>query len=842
MRIRSYITLLIMFCLAGGFLVEYVIIRKHDAHAQLEAEHAHNRITQSQLEHLAANVSQFLISVDLILGTGETYLLDGALDNSRLLKQTLSDLADHPLLSNLGDEIESVHSSVDSIEALLDVAGKLGGDDRAQQLATLLLQSDNPATGLVNGVDELLHRSSIRAQLFKNRLDISADRTLYLRIGTAATFGLLILVLWLWTSSRVSRPVHELTRAVEHAMEREASFTGVSGGPHEVRQLNGRLAVLIERLEDEVARRTLELTEARSQTEQINMQLREKIVEQLASEQRFRSAFGNAPIGMALLDGSDRILEVNATFAEILGFEEDNLPGMEFAELLVPDERAEFIKSFETLHDSVNGRFEIRQRYRHQDGSEIWCLLSAAALQNGQGDSEQVIVQLLDITEAQLMSEQLSYQARHDSLTGLLNRREFDHKLDAFIRDAEDEVDWENSAHVLCYIDLDQFKVVNDSCGHLVGDNLLRQVADIISSVVRSSDRVARLGGDEFGILLRNCGIANARQTANKIRARIANLQIVWEDRMFRIGASIGLVEIRGDGSTQRDLMHAADTACYAAKNAGRDQVHIYDPDDEKFTRLNQEMECVSQLHMALDRDMFSLVRQPIIPLQQQDSNERHYEILLRMQDAIGQLISPGTFLPAAERYNLITRIDRWVVHTVIAWLKNNPAELDALGVCSVNLSGQSLSNPDETDSIYEEVRQAELPHGVLCFEITETAAITELARARDFIERMKEIGCRFALDDFGRGLSSFGYLKNLPVDYVKIDGEFIRNITRDPVDLAMARSINEVAHASGKQTIAEFVEDAATAELLRSIGIDYAQGYYYGKPAAFIKAANAAA
>jgi diguanylate cyclase (GGDEF)-like protein/PAS domain S-box-containing protein len=841
MRIRSYITLLIMACLAGGFLVEYVIIRQHDAHARMEAEHAHNRITQSQLEHLSANLSQFLISVDLTLGTGETYLLAGAVDNARLLKQTLGDLAEQPLLSNLGNEIENMRTNVDGIASLLDVAGKLTGENREQQLAALLMQSDAWSTDLVTGADELIHRSSIRAQLFKNRLDISAYRTMRLRIGTAAAFGSLILVLWFWTTSQVSNPVHELTRAVEHAMEREDRFIGVTNGPYEVSQLNGRLAVLIERLEDEVARRTLELTEARAQTEQSNKQLREKIVEQLASEQRFRSAFGNAPIGMALLDGAERIIQVNATFAGILGFEQDDLLDMEFQELLVADERPEFLNCFDSLHGSNNGRFEIRQRYRHRDGSEIWCLLSAAALRNDHNASEQIIVQLLDVTEAQLMSEQLSYQARHDSLTGLLNRREFDHKLETFIRDAEDEADWENSAHILCYIDLDQFKVINDSCGHLVGDELLRQVADTISSEVRSSDRVARLGGDEFGILLRNCGIANAQRTANKIRERIADLQIAWEGRMFRIGASIGLVRIRGDGGTPRDPMNAADTACYAAKNAGRDQVHIYDPDDKELTRLNQEMECVSQLHMALDRDLFTLVRQPIIPLQQSTDQGRHYEILLRMQDASGQLISPGTFLPAAERYNLMTRIDRWVVGSVIAWLKANPAELDALGICSVNLSGQSLSHTDLLDFIYEQVRQANLPCGVLCFEITETAAITELAKARKFIERMKAIGCRFALDDFGRGLSSFGYLKNLPVDYVKIDGEFIRNIAHDPVDLAMARSINEVAHASGKKTIAEFVEDAETAELLRRIGVDFAQGYYYGKPAAFMKAANAA-
>jgi EAL domain-containing protein (putative c-di-GMP-specific phosphodiesterase class I) len=287
--------------------------------------------------------------------------------------------------------------------------------------------------------------------------------------------------------------------------------------------------------------------------------------------------------------------------------------------------------------------------------------------------------------------------------------------------------------------------------------------------------------------------------------------------------------------------MSAADAACYVAKNAGRDQVHVYNPDDEEFTRLNQEMECVSQLNMALDRDLFSLVRQPIIPLQKTGGSGQHYEILLRMRDASGQLISPATFLPAAERYNLITRIDRWVVSTVITWLKNNPGELHALGMCSINLSGKSLCHTDLLDFIYEEVRQADLPRGVLCFEITETAAITELSRARNFIERMTAIGCRFALDDFGRGLSSFGYLKNLPVDYVKIDGEFVRNITRDPVDLAMVRSINEVAHASGKKTIAEFVEDAETAALLRSMGVDFAQGYHYGKPAAFMKAANAA-
>lgn len=841
MRIRSYITLLILTCLAGGFLVEYAIIWQQDEHARLEAEQAHNRVTQSQLEHFAANVSQFLISADLILGTGETYLLAGAADNVRFLKQTLGNLATQPLLSGLDNELETVRNGVVGIAALLDKAARLNDGDREQQFAALLLQSDTLASKLVVGMGALMHISTTRAKQFDAMLAHSRYRTMRLRIGAAVAFGALILVLWMWTTSRVSTPVQDLTRAVEHAMEREDSFTGVTSGPHEITQLNGRLAVLIEHLEDEVDRRTQELTEARFQTEQVNEQLREKITEQLASEQRFRSAFGNAPVGMALLDAAVQIIQVNTTFAEILGFEQDNLLGMGFPELLMPNEQPEFLQHLEALHESDNGRFEIRQRYQHRNGSEIWCLLSAAALHNEQDGSQQVIVQLLDVTEAQLMSEQLSYQARHDSLTGLLNRHEFDHKLDTFVSDAEDEADWENSTHVLCYLDLDQFKVVNDSCGHLVGDKLLKQVADTISSEVRSSDRVARLGGDEFGILLRNCGIVNAQRTANNIRERIANMQIVWESRMFRIGASIGLVEIRGDGRTSLDLMNAADTACYAAKNAGRNQVHIYDPDDGESTRLNQEMECVSHLHMALDRDLFSLVRQPIIPLQQTGSKGQHYEILLRMQDASGQLLSPGTFLPAAERYNLITRIDRWVVNTVITWLKSNPAELNALGVCSVNLSGQSLSNTDLLNFIYKEVLQAEFPHGVLCFEITETAAITELAKARKFIERMKAIGCRFALDDFGRGLSSFGYLKNLPVDYVKIDGEFIRNITRDPVDLAMARSINEVAHASGKKTIAEFVEDAETAELLRRIGVDYAQGYYFGKPAAFMKAVNAA-
>ncbi len=841
MRIRSYITLLILLCLAGGFLVEYAVVRQHDAHSRLEAEHASNRITRSQLEHTAANISQFLISVDLILGTGETYLLAGAIDNARLLQQALTDLTQQPLLSGLDKEIGNMRSSVAGIASLLEVAGTLDGEYREQQFAALLQQSDVWSAELVAGMDGLLHRSSIRTQLFKNKLDISAYRTLRMRIGAAAAFGALVILLWFWTTSRVSAPVQELTRAVEHAMETQDDFIGVDNGPHEVRQLNTRLAVLIERLEEEVARRTRQLSEARTQTERMNMQLREKITAQLASEQRFRSAFGNAPIGMALLDAAGHIIQVNTTFAGILGYQESDLAAMRFPELLVADERHKLLQHLDTLHDEDGSRFELRQRYLHRDGKEIWCLLSAAALHNEQDGSRQVIAQLLDVTETHLMSEQLSYQARHDSLTGLLNRREFDHKLEGFVRDAEDEANWENSSHVLCYIDLDRFKVVNDTCGHLVGDKLLRQVAEVITGCVRSSERVARLGGDEFGVLLRNCDIINARRTANKIREQIADIQIAWEDHVFRIGASIGLVEIRGDGRTPRDLISAADAACYSAKSAGRDQIHIHDPDDDEFSRLNREMEIVSQLHMALEREMFSLVRQPIIPLQQQSGNARHFEILLRMHDASGQTISPGAFLPAAERYNLVTRIDRWVVGTVLAWLKENSGTLDSLATCSVNLSGQSLSNQDLLDYIYQQVSQAGLPHGKLCFEVTETAAISELSRARGFIERMKGIGCRFALDDFGRGLSSFAYLKNLPVDYVKIDGEFIRNIARDPVDLAMARSINDVAHASGKQTIAEYVEDAKTAELLRRIGVDYAQGYYFGKPAAFIKAANAA-
>jgi len=383
--------------------------------------------------------------------------------------------------------------------------------------------------------------------------------------------------------------------------------------------------------------------------------------------------------------------------------------------------------------------------------------------------------------------------------------------------------------HVLCYLDLDQFKVINDTCGHIAGDELLRQVAGLLTQKVRSRDTLARLGGDEFAILMEHCPLDQAEHSANRIREAIEGFRFQWGNRRFNIGVSIGVIPILENDINLNEIMSYADSACYTAKERGRNQVYVKRDDDSAASQRVGEMSWASRISEALNSDQFHLYAQPIRSCSKKTAGDR-FEILLRMKDG-NKLVRPGAFMPAAERYNLSPLLDRWVLENVVKWFEKYPDYLQRLDICSVNLSALSLCDKSFSQFAFDLLESSSLPQEKLCFEITETAAISNLSHAIEFIEKLKAVGCHFALDDFGSGLSSFAYLKNLPVDMIKIDGTFIRNISNNSVERAMVKSICDIVSLMGKQTTAEYVEDEASLKVLHELGVDFAQGYHLGQP-----------
>lgn len=430
--------------------------------------------------------------------------------------------------------------------------------------------------------------------------------------------------------------------------------------------------------------------------------------------------------------------------------------------------------------------------------------------------------------ELKLAKQTADFQAAHDSLTGLINRRDFERRLSETLRD----INSSEEMHTLFYLDLDQFKVVNDTCGHLAGDELLKQVAGLLSEQIREQDVIARLGGDEFGLLLKYCARDDALRLGNKICALLSSYRFSWEGSMFTIGASIGGVQIDSHSHSIEVLLSEADSACYMAKEQGRNRVHFYSELDIDLVSRKVEMLWSSKLTKALRENAFQLYAQPIVPLATRDEElHNHYEILLRLNDDDGNLVLPGAFIPAAERYGLISEIDRWVFDRVVSFLIKH-RNLEGQIQLNVNLSGASLGNMAFLRHIETVLNSRLYLAPMLCFEVTESEAVRNMTQARYFINCLRQLGCRFALDDFGTGMCSFNYLKNLPVDYLKIDGSFVQGVTEERVDRITVKSINEIGIAMGMKTVAEFVESEAVKIILEEIGVTYGQGYHLGKPA----------
>ncbi|HIB84890.1 MAG TPA: EAL domain-containing protein [Chromatiales bacterium] len=455
---------------------------------------------------------------------------------------------------------------------------------------------------------------------------------------------------------------------------------------------------------------------------------------------------------------------------------------------------------------------------------------SAAPIRDRDGDIIGTVLVFRDVTIERKLQNKLSFQASHDALTGLVNRQEFERRLGNALSDAQSE----KTEHQLLYLDLDQFKIVNDTCGHIAGDQLLKELCEILSSQLRALDTLARLGGDEFGILLTHCPEEPATRIAENIRSKVEEFRYRWQGKAFTIGVSIGMVSVSDESQSIDEILSFADAACYAAKDAGRNRVHVFHTDDSELSKRQSEMQWSSKITEALDDDRFVLFFQPFQRLGQDLSGiPEHGEILVRMLDENGIIVSPGAFIPAAERYNLMPAIDRWVFEHALessTRLYGGNSRWNNFHL-SINVSGATLGDNGFMQFVRDKLAEYEVPADRICLEITETAAIANLARSCEAMRDLKKLGCKFALDDFGSGLSSFGYLKTMPVDILKIDGRFIRRILEDSADHAMVEALHTVAHKMGLQTVAEFAESIAIVDELRRIGIDYAQGYAVAKP-----------
>jgi len=470
-----------------------------------------------------------------------------------------------------------------------------------------------------------------------------------------------------------------------------------------------------------------------------------------------------------------------------------------------------------------NFEYEVRS----DEGKSFFVRISGKPIFNENGEFKGYRGSGIDITSSHQMSELLSYQASHDPLTGLVNRREFELRISKALKECENT----DGEHALCYIDLDQFKVVNDSCGHVGGDKLLLKITALLKKNVRQNDTVARLGGDEFGLFFENCPLEQAAMIAEKVRKSVDEFRFHNDGKIFRIGVSIGLIPINKQSTDYSNVMRQADAACYAAKDSGRNRVHIYHEDNPEVVSRHVEMQRVVEINRAFDGKHFVLHQQAILDLRHTDNESKMFsEVLVRMIGDVGQLIFPGSFLGVAERYNLVSQLDTWVVKEAINWLCSERSKGNNIH-CSVNLSGMSVASSSFLEFVLAELASSSVDPARICFEITETAAIENIDKAREFIGQLKTKGCLFALDDFGSGFSSFAYLKTLPVDFLKIDGFFVRDILKDSISYEMVKSINDIAHVMGKKTIAEFVEDEATLSALRDIGVDYAQGYAIARP-----------
>jgi diguanylate cyclase (GGDEF)-like protein/PAS domain S-box-containing protein len=563
------------------------------------------------------------------------------------------------------------------------------------------------------------------------------------------------------------------------------------------------------------------------QLEQKNIEIEQLVAEktsELALEKE-RAQVTLASIGDAVIttDAAGRVEYLNTVAETLTGWTRAEARGRELAQVF-QTRQAEFPESATGSKDiAVHGCLLVNRAQQ-----EIAIDQSVAPISGRDGEMLGSVLVFRDVSQQRQHAREMTYQATHDALTGLYNRRAFEERLGQLLTRAK----MDQSQHVLLYLDLDQFKIVNDACGHPAGDQLLRQLAAVLQNEVRQKDVLARLGGDELGILLTDCPETAGLGIANKILRSVSDFRFAWKERIFTISASIGLVPFGSESESAASILSAADAACYTAKDKGRNRVLVYQLDDIELNQRHSQMQWVTRLKHALEEDRFVLYSQPIVAIGHGTSSGLQHEVLLRLREDDGAIVPPGAFIPAAERYGMMPAIDRWVVRNTLQWLAAHRADPGLAESYGINLSGQSMSDAGFLEFVLQEIERSGVAPGRVSFEITETAAVAALDRATQFIQALKDKGCHFLLDDFGSGWSSFAYLKNLPVDFLKIDGSLVRDMDQDALDEAMVRAINEISHVLGIATIAEFVESEAILEKLKAMGVDYAQGYAISRPA----------
>ncbi len=552
------------------------------------------------------------------------------------------------------------------------------------------------------------------------------------------------------------------------------------------------------------------------------------ITERKQSEQDLRKLSGaveHSPSAIIIADAKGTIEYVNPAFTVISGYSSDEVIGKSTG-MLKSGLTSESV--YRDLWTTIgSGRvWHGELCNKKKKGDLYWDLVAIAPVKDATGAITHFVGIQHEITEQKRLQEQMAHEATHDLLTDLVNRREFERRLDRAVESAKTR----GSGHVLCYLDLDQFKVVNDTAGHAAGDQLLKQIRGLLKGKFRGRDTLARLGGDEFGLLLDTCTLERAFKISEMLITNLRDHRFLWEGRTFRIGVSIGLAPITADTKDTAQVMAEADVACYAAKERGRNRVRVYQGEGAGPARHHSEIHRAATLRDAIEEDRFCLYCQPIKSLRHDAEVRERYELLLRKIDVEGQLVLPESFIPAAERYGLMAEIDRWVIRHAFRHCTRLFRDNPGLEI-SINLSGNSLSDDHFPGFLRRQFSRSRIPAGRICFEITETAAIQNISQATQIISDIRKRGSRFALDDFGSGLSSFNYLKTLPVDYVKIDGRFVRDMVENPVDHAMVAAINQVGHVMGIKTIAEYAHNEAILERLSALGVDYAQGYAVGAP-----------
>jgi diguanylate cyclase (GGDEF)-like protein/PAS domain S-box-containing protein len=551
------------------------------------------------------------------------------------------------------------------------------------------------------------------------------------------------------------------------------------------------------------------------------------------SEERFRALYEDNPLILFTIDEEGQILSINRRGAAQFGFSSDELVDTSIFKLVILDDVEDVREMIEQCTRASDTRRQLTLRMIDKDGNIIWLRETGQAI-NGNKDSKNFMILLAceDVTEAQSLSAKLSHQSKHDELTDLVNRREFEQRVIRALETAKSE----KKQHMLCYLDLDQFKIINDTYGHAAGDQLLLQISKELQKHIRAHDTLARLGGDEFGILFEYCSMSAGLRCANDLIKAIEAFRFPWGSHVFRIGSSIGIVEINELSVNYGAILSEADTACYLAKELGGNRIQAHEANSKQLAERKGQMLWANKIPKAIETSQFELYYQTISPLSNDDNidHKLHIELLIRLRNEHNEIISPIVFLPAAERYHLSSSIDKWVVERAFSMLneiKNNALMIEQ---CSINLSGTSIGNADFLNFLLEKVDEFQIQPNNICFEITETAIISNLSAAKIFIQQLRNKGFKFALDDFGTGLSSYEYLKELPVDKLKIDGVFIKGIDKDPINFAMVKSINEIGHVMGLETIAEFVETKSILDTLKNIQVDYVQGYYISKPQPF--------